>query len=323
MTQRSDRSAVIDIGSNSVRLLVADMQGRTVWPVHKDLRTTRLAKGMTSSGTLGWESIERTIAALQEFRAKAGELGASRLYCFATSAVREAKNRDEFIRVTHRQTKILVHVLSEEEEAAMGFAGTGAGEYRGVIDIGGGSTELAIGSGLRPELARSVRLGAVRAVELYPPGDIADPLTMEAMRQWCVNRMAEVLPEITPLLRQEDAQPVWYGVGGTITSLACMDQYLASYDRERVQGYGLSRIKVKRILEELSHKTLQERREITGLSPQRADIIVGGVMILATLMDVLGLQVIRVSDSDNLEGYLVSRAAGETRDRLPEEDIND
>lgn len=316
MPQRTDRSAVIDIGSNSVRLLVADTaENGAIIPVCKMLNTTRLAKGQTAGkGELSQESVDRTVAALLEFAAKARELEASRLYCFATSAVREATNRDEFIRTVHKQTKILVRVLSETDEASMGFAGAGIGEYRGVIDIGGGSTEIAIGEGTVPAVARSVRLGAVRAVELYPPGDIADMLTMEAMRQWCDSRLNEVMTDLEPHLRREGDVPVWYGMGGTITTLACIDQYIAEYDRSRVHGYALSRIKVKRILEDLCRMTLQERREMVGLSPQRADIIIGGVAILSALMDRLGLPAIRVSDSDNLEGYLAAQNAAPSQE---------
>lgn len=320
MAQNLYRSAVIDIGSNSVRILVADTdKAHTITPVYKSLETTRLGKGQAGTGKLSRESMEHTITALQNFQAKAEELHAGQVYCFATSAVREAENRDEFIRITHKKTKILIHVLSEQQEAGMGFAGIGAGEYRGMIDIGGGSTEVAVGSGLMPDYAQSVRLGAVRAVEIFPPGDVADSLTMEAMRQWCLNRYGSILPGLKAYLAKTDAPPIWYGVGGTVAALACMDQYLAKYDRERVHGYNLSRIKVKRILEELSLKTLQERREMVGLSPQRADIILGGVMILSTLMDALGLVAIRVSDSDNLEGYLAMKLE-ETRHQ---EEMND
>lgn len=296
------REAVIDIGSNSVRLLVADMEGRHIVPVTKKLNTTRISAGQGPGGILSHEAMERTVSAVSDFHRLAAGMGAFRVFCFATAAVREAANRDVFIRLVNRRTGLLPRVLTQEEEAAAGFAGVGHGEKRGVIDIGGGSTEFAMGSGPRPALKLSMRVGAVRAVKLYPPGNPADGLTLQAMQEWVRNRLEPLLPQIREA-DQEDT--VWYGVGGTITTLAAMDMYMTEYDPRRIQGYNLSRMRVKQLLEELKSHTMEEIRNMPGLQPERADIIIGGTVIFCEVLKQLKLMGLKVSETDNLEGGLL------------------
>lgn len=304
---RSVRMAVMDIGSNSVRLLVADVQpGGVLHPLLKRLNTTRIAEGMGRTGFLSEEAMERTLDAVAEYRQTAREMGASQLYAFATAAVREARNRDEFILAVHRRTSLLIHVLSEEEEAGAGFAGADIGGAYGVIDIGGGSTELAVGRARIPRASASMKIGAVRLAERYPLGDVADPLGMEAMAQTvrgAVEREAE--PIRVGMADAGDLQ--WVGLGGTITTLAAMDLRMVRYDGERVQGHELVAELVARWQRRLSVMTGAERRAVPGLAPERADIILAGIVILRVFMESFSLASIRVSDRDNLEGYLLLR----------------
>lgn len=307
----SDRLAAIDIGTNSVRLLVAqvDASGELI-PLYKHVTTTRIGEGVSATGQLQEQAMDRTIDAVEAFKEKAGEMGARRVLCFATAAVRESSNKDEFIRHTHRRTQLLVDVLPGEMEAQVSFAGVPGRGPRLTVDIGGGSTDIALGFDDTPLSTVSLRLGAVRASELYPLGDIADPLTLTAMEQWAGNVMRQ---EMAPLA--EMAQKVrgltCYGVGGTCTSLAAMDQRLEVYDPQKVHGYVLTRQRVKQMVETLCGMTLEERKRVPGLSPKRADIIIGGSVILKAFMERLPTEGITVSERDNLEGYMLYRISKE------------
>lgn len=304
MAETQGRVAAMDIGSNSVRLMVAEADGGgELRPHKKELVMTRIYEGLARTGKLSDVAMSRTIAAMKILKEKAAAAGAATLYCFATAAVREAANRDVFLARALKETDITVEVLSEETEATVGFVGAHQSGPRGILDIGGGSTEIAVGQNLQVEYARSFKLGAVRALEKYPLGDPADPLTLEAMRQW----IAHVLRTEAQGVREAAARLAgirWAGLGGTITTLGAMDLRLAQYDCDRVQGYALTLASVEKTLQRLIQLPLERRRTLPGLQPERADIIVGGVAILLEFMLFMGVEELYVSDRDNLEGYL-------------------
>ena len=298
------RIAVTDIGSNSVRLLVADVwDDGTIEAVHKELKVTRLARGLAYNHTLSEEAMKDTLEALAEFKRIAQEMGAERIRMFATAAVREAVNRDGFMHRVHEKTMCLIDVLSEADEARAAFAGVAGTGPHAVFDIGGASTEIAVGMDTVPFGAVSLKMGAVRASECYPLGNKADELTFEAMKQWAEYVFKE---QIGDICEKAKTQPdtLYYGVGGTITTLAAMDLKLAIYDREKVHGHLLTLQTVERLGKLLKTSTLEQRRTMPGLPADRADIILGGVVILQCLMTHFDLDSIVVSDSDNLEGYL-------------------
>jgi exopolyphosphatase / guanosine-5'-triphosphate,3'-diphosphate pyrophosphatase len=305
MENQPKRVAAIDIGSNSVRLMVADLgeNGGIVGPVKKELVMTRIYEGLARTGKLSDVAVERTLAAINILKDKARQAGASSLFCFATAAVREAKNRDAFLARALKETSMTIDVLTEEAEARVGFIGTQELGPRGALDIGGGSTEIAVGIDHDVQYSISMKLGAVRALEKYPLGDTVDPLTLEAMRQW----VASVLKRDAGKAR-ETAQSLpsirWSGIGGTLTTLAAMDLKMSRYDSSRVQGHVLARQTVDKMLFRLAQTPLEKRRQMTGLQPERADIIIGGVAILLEFMLYMGIDQIYVSDRDNLEGYL-------------------
>lgn len=299
------RVAAVDIGSNSVRLMIADLgEDGSIGQVKKELVTTRIYEGLARTGKLSDTAIDRTLAAINILKDKARQAGAATLYCFATAAVREAKNRDEFLARALKETSMTIDILDEDVEARVGFAGTQERGPRGALDIGGGSTEIAVGVDHDVRCAASLKLGAVRALEKYPLGDIADPLTLEAMRQWVTAVLAGEAAEARGAAR---ALPGirWTGIGGTLTTLAAMDLRLSRYDSVRVQGHPLNRPSVEKVLGRLTQTALEKRRQIPGLQPERADIIIGGVVILLEFMLFMGIEEIYVSDRDNLEGYLV------------------
>jgi exopolyphosphatase/guanosine-5'-triphosphate,3'-diphosphate pyrophosphatase len=305
------RIAAIDVGSNSVRLMIAEIgESGAIEPVKKELVMTRIYEGLARTGKLSTVAVDRTLAAINILKDKARQAGASSLFCFATAAVREAKNREEFLARAFRETGMTIDVLSEDEEACVGFIGTQEQGPRGAIDIGGGSTELAVGVWHDVHCSVSLKLGAVRALEKYPLGDLADALALEAMRQWAVSVLqsegagAKEAAEKLPGIR-------WTGIGGTITTVAAMDLKLAKYDSARVQGHELQRKCVEKTLARLAQTPLDRRRQIPGLQPERADIIIGGVVILLEFMNFMGVEQLFVSDRDNLEGYLVYKFSRE------------
>ena len=304
MDNPTRRLSALDIGSNSVRLMIAELSADgTLTPLRKELVTTRIYEGLARTGKLSAVAVDRTLAAINILKDKAREAGADSLYCFATAAVREARNRDEFLQRALKETSMTIEVLSEEAEARLGFLGTMEKGPRGALDIGGGSTEIALGRDSDVVYTVSMKLGAVRALEKYPLGDIADPLTLEAMRQWAACVFAR-----DGAAARESAQAMqvgnFCGIGGTITTLAAMDLKLAKYDSAKVQGYPLTRAAVEKTLSKLAAMPLEKRQQIAGLMPERADIIIGGVVILLEFMLYMGIDQISVSDRDNLEGYL-------------------
>lgn len=303
------RQAVIDVGSNSVRLLVADCTDGQVLPIHKGLNTTRLSEGLTKTGNLTDIAMDRSIDAIFDFNNKAKDLGAESVWCFATAAVRNAENDQEFVELVKEKVALDVDILSKEQEAHVGFIGVGGQGVRGILDIGGGSTEIAVGDGDTVHRC-SMNLGAVAALEMYPLGNIADDLTLEAMQQWTMNIMSKEAQDV--LTKSDDVSFV--GIGGTITSLVAMDLKMAKYDPMRVQGKRLSIRTIEKWYNDLIKMPLSARRSLVGLNPERADIIIGGIVILLTFMNLFSLREIRVSDRGNMEGYLVMKLKEKEKD---------
>ena len=282
------RVASIDIGTNSTRLLVAEYRDKHLNRIETDLVTTRLGRGM-GAGRLLPETMRHTAEAIGRFYQKALDLGAKAIIAAATSAVRDASNSGDFLELVKRKTGLTVRVLSGAEEAALSWRGVISGlpvepGSTLVIDIGGGSTEFIRMQGKRLSLA-SVNAGAVRFTAAKA-GTAA---------------MYEVLEPVLIRLKQQAPRSL-IGVGGTITTLAAVDQQLSPYDPERVHGYRLTRRSVQRILSILSNMGIEERKKVKGLPPARADIIVAGVQIAGMIMENLGLSDMLVSECDILYG---------------------
>lgn len=290
------RIAVIDIGTNSTRLLVTETMGDrpetgSKLPVlSRRLITTRLGQGM-ASGVLADRAMERTVAALQQFKAEIDRLKADCVKAVATSAVRDAANRGVFLRRVKEETGLDIEVLSGPAEARMSYLGVVRGldslplGQTLVVDIGGGSTEF-IWSKAKGEISyRSVKAGAVRMTE-----------GRHGMRG-----IREVLqPVLTKITAANPRHLV--GVGGTVTTLAAIAQGLKVYDAEKVHGYYLEREKVKGILADLTDKPPEERRRVAGLQPERANIIVAGIQIAAVILEELRLPGITASETDIMYG---------------------
>jgi exopolyphosphatase/guanosine-5'-triphosphate,3'-diphosphate pyrophosphatase len=303
------RIAVVDLGSNSTRLLVADVEGGAVTEVERRTNVTRLGDGVDATGRLSDAAIERVLETLAGYREAIDALGAERIVAVATSAVRDADNGAELQAALRDRYGIDARVIPGEHEARLTFLGATAGRTDGetlVIDIGGGSTELVVGRpGSEPEFHVSARLGVVRQTERHladdpPPPDQRDALAREA----AAIVAAEVPEDVRAGVRAAIA------VAGTATSLAAIDQRLEPYDPERVHGYELTPAGAERMLEELAAMPLAERREVPGLHPDRAPTIVAGALILIAAMRAFGIDRVEVSEADLLHGAALEAAAG-------------
>ncbi len=283
-----ERVAVIDIGTNSSRLLVAGKSGDSLTAVESGLISTRLGEGM-EGGALLPGAMQRTAEAVCSLRQTALRLGAKRVVAVATSAVRDAANKEIFLDLVRQMAGLQVRVLSGEDEAAFSYRGVLAGlEIEPlstvVVDVGGGSTELIWTQDGRLRLA-SVNVGAVRVTGAGTG----------------VKEVAGCLSPVLMEIKQSRAA-VLVGVGGTITTMAAVDRGLVSYDPAKVHGYSLKAANVDRILKMLKSMSLEERKRVPGLQPERADIIVAGVIIVKLVMEGLGLGQMLVSDCDILYG---------------------
>jgi len=297
-----DKVGAIDIGTNSTRLLVAMVGGGRVETLRRLMQITRLGQGI-GNGCLLPEAVDRTVRVLREYRSVLDHEGVDLAVVAATSAVRDAVNREQFVQTVRAETGLEVTVLNGEEEAVLGFRGVLAGltlapDDTIVVDVGGGSTELVWTDEKEPHFY-SLDVGAVRMTE-----ENADDRRIRAL----------LMPVLGKLECVQASSLV--GVGGTVTSLAAMAQRMVSYNPELVHGYRLSYDTVSRLLAEIRSKTPDELRQTPGLQPERADIIEAGVSIVATVMDGLGRGHLIVSETDILYGLALT-VAGDVERKTP------
>ena len=279
--------SAIDVGSNSVRLMVM-ADGKTLY---KQLDTTRLAEGLAGSGVLKPEAIERTARAVQIFAAAAELNGAGTPYVFATAAVRSSKNGADFVARVKALTGIDVDVLSGEEEAACGILGALRGHDGGIIDLGGASTEITLQQGGKTLYSKSVNIGTVRLFDMAGQ----DRSALQAAIDNSLNGYGSL---------SLDGKDI-YGIGGTATSLAALYHELEKYDPKVVEGTVLTREWLCAEAEKLLSLTVEERRALRGMEPRRADVIAGGCLLMYSILNRFNADRITVSESDNLEGYVL------------------
>lgn len=301
------RAAVIDLGSNSIRLLVAELSEGFVASVHRDMVTTRLGRGVARNRRLDEKSMTDTLSVLTYFMNKVKSKQGESIWAFGTSALREAKNSNDFLdRV--RQIGLEVDILSGQEEAFLSFLGAKAGlKLSGmtlVIDIGGGSTELVLGSE-RIEKNESLPMGAVSYTQIYFKSD--PPRHEDIVR--ARSAISELFVDFAEYYKQaqNNSDITVVGVGGTLTTLSAMVQELKVYDTEKIHGYCLDKANVDRLLSKLLSSTINEKRKLRGLSPERADIVTAGVLIAQTIMQDLNISQVVVSETDIMEGYLLKK----------------
>jgi exopolyphosphatase/guanosine-5'-triphosphate,3'-diphosphate pyrophosphatase len=303
----ASRVAVIDIGTNSTRLLVADVEDRQVEEVDRRTRVTRLGSGVELSGNLATEAIEAVCEVLAEYVAVYRKLGATKIDAIATSAVRDATNGHAFIAELRERFALDARILTGEEEALLTSRGATAEDPPAqpvvVIDIGGGSTELIVGTGTEVAFHTSIQAGVVRHTERHLVSDPPTPTELEALAN-------DILALLTDALGASPDVQVESGiaVAGTPTSLAAIDLHLDPYDPRRVHGHRMSLDSIQHMLSQLASLPLAERREVVGLDPDRAPTIVAGVVILIEAMRAFGLTEIEASEHDILHGAALQAA---------------
>jgi exopolyphosphatase/guanosine-5'-triphosphate,3'-diphosphate pyrophosphatase len=296
------RRAVVDIGTNSVKLLVGDVTGDVVTPVLEQSRQTRLGRGLYTRHRLLPEPVAATAQAVAAFHALAREHGAGAVRAIATSAAREAANAETLVEAVRAAAGLEVEIITGEQEARWGFAGVMSDPRLRdqavlLLDVGGGSTEFVLGRGHEVRLRQSHRLGAVRLLEELAPADppAATDLT-RGQRAVAIALETALAPALRPSLAEFGAAAVrLVGTGGTATILAMMALSLTRFDRDAVDGHVLTRDDVAERLAQLWSLPAARRRGIPGLPPERADVILTGVLIYDAVMACFGFDALRVT----------------------------
>lgn len=301
------RIAIVDVGTNTTRLFLADIEdGRHTHEILRISRVTRLGTGVDAGGRLLDDALAREHAVLAEYRELISDNGADRAVAVMTSAVRDAANGSDFAGEVAARYGLQVHVLSGDEEADLTYrgatdeldpSGPDANRRILVVDIGGGSTELVVGRGRTPEFHVSTQAGVVRQADRH----IAhDPPTGAELADIAADVRA-VLEHAVPAAARSGIERA-LAVAGTPTSLAAIAQDLEPYDPAQVHGYVLTATKRDEIFERLARLPLEQRRQVRGLHPDRAITILPGIVILTAAMQLFGLNAVETSEHDILRG---------------------
>jgi exopolyphosphatase/guanosine-5'-triphosphate,3'-diphosphate pyrophosphatase len=304
------RVAVVDLGTNTTRVLVADVEDGHVKEIERRTTVTRLGEGVDANGSLSEAAIDRVSKVLAEYKQLMDGLEPERTVALATSAVRDADNGPDFRQLLHDRFGFDVEIIPGEEEARLTFLGATAARPPGegplvVIDIGGGSTEYVVGTASDdPTFRVSTQAGSVRQTERHLHEDPPSEEELAALRASVRSILADAIP---PDVRAQVKAGI--AVAGTATSLAAIDQQLEPYDPDKVDGYALLVEAVERMLAELAGIPLEERRKVPGLHPDRAPTIVAGAAILLESMLLFSLGSVEVSEADILHGAALDAAS--------------
>lgn len=308
------RVGVVDIGTNSTRLLIADVEDGAIDELDRRSEVTRLGQGVDTSGRLADEAMGRVFATLAAYRdaLDAAAVPADARVAVLTSATRDAANGSDFTRRVIEDYGLDARTIAGEEEARLTFRGATHGRNRHdatpllVFDIGGGSTELIVGAAGadEPDFHVSLQAGVVRQTERHLHRDPPPPHELQRLADDVRAILEAHVPEDVRLRARAAV-----GVAGTATSLAAIDQELDPYDPRRVHGYVLERAEVELLLARLAQMPLAQRRDVRGLHPDRAPTIVAGAAIMLEVLRAFGLQHAEVSEHDLLHGVALERAA--------------
>lgn len=298
--------AAIDVGTNTLRLLVAEAVRSDHFTVlHEEQTIARLGEGLMPSRRLQDAPSRRSLTVLRRFAETACRFKAMHVAAVATSAVREASNREEFVVAVLRESGLSIQVIDGSEEARLTMLGVRRGLRLGssrvlVMDIGGGSTEFILAKGEVIEAIVSTGLGVVKLTEAHLKSDPPTPGELQAIEQVIVDRIGRLRAELPDL-----EGTVLIGTAGTPTTLAAIDLGLTIYTPARVDGHRLSMTRTRQLLHALATRPLVERSKIPLLEPGRADVIVAGTTLVVTVMGALGYDEFIVSDSGLREGILL------------------
>jgi exopolyphosphatase/guanosine-5'-triphosphate,3'-diphosphate pyrophosphatase len=303
------RIGAIDIGSNSTRLLVADVNGRQIDELFRRSVVTRLGDRVDQTGKLSDEACERVFVVIEQYARECAEAGVEKIGGVATSAVRDSVNGADFCAAIAARYGTEIAMIDGESEAQLTFAGAGNGGALGsggrtvVADIGGGSTELIVGEAGELLFHRSTDIGAVRQSERHLHSDPPNAAELGAL----LDEVGGIIDAAVPSGFRESVDR-GIGVAGTPTVLASIDQRLEVFDPWKVHGYAITRPACERLLDELAALPLEQRRHVTGLHPDRAPTIVAGAAIMLATMRAFDLPAIEVSEHDILYGLALQLA---------------
>jgi exopolyphosphatase/guanosine-5'-triphosphate,3'-diphosphate pyrophosphatase len=304
------RYGAVDIGTNSIRLLIADVDRNDAVAVPHTLDRrmiiTRLGQGVDATHRLHPDAIRRTVDVLAEYRRALDQSGVERIRVTATSAARDAENRDDFFREAKEALGVEPELLAGADEARLSFLGATTGldapaPYL-VVDIGGGSTEFVYGHG-QPEALISVDTGCVRITEQFLTSDPPEPEELSA----AVSVVRDHLADVERAIPDARRAATLIGLAGTITTVAALE--LGGYDPARTHHFRLTRAAAEDVFRTLATETAEQRRHNPGLDPGRVDVIVGGTAVLVTIMRVLEFEEMLVSEADILDGLVRSLAS--------------
>jgi len=303
----ASRLAAVDVGTNSTRLLVADVEGgRVVAELAREMIITRLGKGVDRTGRFDPAALRRTLDVLAAYGATCRRLGVSRRRVVATSATRDAGNRQELLDGVRALLGVDTEVLSGEAEAATAYRGAThdlPGEERTlVVDIGGGSTELILGTRL-PEAMVSLDLGCVRLHERHLHTDPPTAAEVAALRADAAARLARVTETLDPAAAERVV-----GVAGTITTVTAIGLGLDAYDPRRIHRSALGAAEIAAVAEKLAAMTVAERAAIPVMAKGREDVIAAGALLLDELVRTFGFRRVIASETDILDGVLLGLA---------------
>ena len=296
---------IIDIGTNSCRLFLAQVfekdEIKIEREISKDVEIVKLGEDVNKNGYLKREAIERTVKSLEGYKKKADSYGAKEIVAFATSATRDSKNREEFLSQV-RELGIDIRCIAGEREAQLNFLGNSIvfKDKILVLDIGGGSTEFTLGEKEEIDFVKSINIGAVRGTERFFLGENYNQESIAQCKAW-VREMIE------PVIFLKDEKFKLVGVAGTATTQISVQKKMEVYDSSKVH---MSEIDIKELRENLElflACDVEERKKIVGLEEKRADVIIAGTLILITIMEELGVEKLVVSESDNLNGAMITK----------------
>ncbi len=296
-----ERRAVIDVGTNSVKLLVGDVSGDSLTPVSETSRQTRLGAGLYATHRLKPSAIAATAEAAKEFYHAAQQLGATSLRLVATSAARDAQNVGELAQAIRQSCGLELEVISGDKEADWVFRGVTSNPKLArspvlILDVGGGSTEFIVGEHAVPQFRNSYNLGTVRLLEQLHPGNPPGLRALMACRVWLRDFLkVNVVPLLRPALAACKSPVQLVGTGGSATLLARIQGGIADFDRDKIESTPITLDLIHSHLESQWQMTLADREKIVGMAPKRADVILTGIAIYEAIMEQLGFSELTVS----------------------------
>lgn len=298
------RVATVDIGTNSMRLLIADYEDNKIINRKKYVEVTRIGKGVDERGMISKDAINLNSEVLERFINLAKSKNCEKICVIGTSALRDSKNSEEFVKKAYEKTGINVEIISGEKEANLGFLGIKSildeKKYTLTIDIGGGSTEFILGNNHGDLVfSKSENIGVVRLTERFLKDDIPTDIQIIEMNKY----IEAVTSDTIQVLKTYDIGKV-IGIGGTATSISAIIQQMEIYCSDKVHNSKIYYDEIVDIYKNLKSMTIQEKKMIVGLQPKRADVIFTGVCIMKKIMSMLDIEYITVSEYDNLEGMI-------------------